>query len=151
MSDILAECAEADMARNVRDAPAPGGRALAATRSILLDAQSDRSNSTDWSEFDRLNFDPEAYINSDGEAYETKRYKSERRRDGRSVSSSIASSAAGSNSDSSSAKTTGTDMTPVDCKYCTKWKRKKAHPPKVPVEQCMWNPDMIGYRFENVC
>ena len=153
LADILAECAEADTARDVRDAPAPGGKALAANRSILLDTlgQSERSNSTDWSEYDRLYNDPEAYINSDGEAYETKRYKSERRRDGRSVSSSIASSAAGSNSDSSSAKTTATDMSPVDCKYCTQWKRKKAHPPKVPVEQCMWNPKMIGYRFENVC
>jgi hypothetical protein len=97
MSNILAECAEADTARDVRDAPAPGGKALAVNRSILMDTlgQSERSNSTDWSEFDRLNYNPEAYINSDGEAYETKRYKSEKRRDGRSVSSSIASSAAG--------------------------------------------------------
>ena len=149
MNDILAECAEADTARDVRDAPAPGGKALAVNRSILLEAQSDcSSNSTNWSEFGRLYHNPEAFINSDGEAYETKQYKSERRRDGRSVSSSIASSGANSSSDSSSAKT---KTTAVDCKHCKKWKRTKAHPPKVPVDQCMWNPDMIGYRFENVC
>ena len=145
MADILSDCAEADTARNVREAPAPGGKALSANRSILQDALSDSSVSTDMSEFDRLYCnDPEAFINSDGEAYETKRYKSERRRDGRSVSSSIASSS----SDSSSAKTTATA---VDCKHCTKAKRTKPHPPKVPVDQCMWNPAHIGYRFENVC
>ncbi len=149
MSDILAECAEADSARNVRDAPAPGGKALAANRSILQQALSERSSSTDWSEWDRQNYDPEAFINSDGEAYVMKRYKNERRRDERSTTSSIASSSrASSSSDSSSAKTMATV---VECKHCTKYKRTKPHPPKVLVDKCMWNPKHVGYRFESVC
>ena len=137
MSDVLNKCADADSARNVQDAPAPGGKALAANRSIQLHALSIHSDST-WSKLDRL-----PSIERNGKAYETGRYKSEQRRDGRSVTSSIASS-----SDSSSAKTVATA---VECKHCTKAGRTKPHPPKVPVDKCMWNPDYVGYRFENVC
>ena len=147
MGTILSECADADAARNLRDAPAPGGKALAVNRSILQDAMSERSSSMDWSEFDCQYYDPKAFINSDSEAYKTKRYKSEQKRDGRSATSSLASSIA-SSSDSSLAKTTATV---VECKHCNKFKRTKPHPPKVPVDKCMWNPEHVGYRFENVC
>ena len=44
-----------------------------------------------------------------------------------------------------------TAATVVDCKHCNKFKRTKPHPPKVPVDKCMWNPEHVGYRFENVC
>jgi len=135
MSDVLIQCAEADAARNVRDAPAPGGKALAAHKSILQDALSLHSDDSMWSELDH----PPAY----GEAYATGRSKSERKRDGKSATSSIASS-----SDSSSAKTVATA---VDCKHCNKAGRTKPHPPKVPVDKCMWNPEHVGYRFEYVC
>jgi hypothetical protein len=139
MSDVLTKCADADSALNVRDAPAPGGKALAANRSILQDALSFNSdNSIMWSELDQL-----PPYKRNGEAYETARFKSERQRDGKSATSSIASS-----SDSSSAKTVATA---VDCKHCNKAGRTKPHPPKVPVDKCMWNPEHVGYRFENVC
>jgi len=141
MAKVLAECAEADSARNVRDAPAPGGQALSAYKSILRGGQSDYSSDDDDTN--------EAYINSDGEAYLTAagkrlgRSNSTMRSSERSQSSSIASS-------SDSEKTTKPTEV-IDCKYCKKYKRTKPHPPKVPVEKCMWNPDYIGYRFENVC
>ena len=144
LAHILAECVEADTARNVRDAPAPGGNALGVHKSILLGARSDGSWSSE-SEF----MDDEAYIDSDGVAYYTKAGKrlldnnSSRRSSTRSSNSSIASS-----SDSSSAKTT---VEVIDCKHCKKWKRTKAHPPKIPVERCMWNAAYVGYRFPNVC
>ena len=140
MANVLAECAEADSARNVRDAPAPGGQALQVYTSILRGGQSEYSDSdTDGTD--------EAYINSDGEAYETKRYKKEHR-SGRSSNSSVNSSIAASSSDSSkSAKT----VEVVDCKHCKKFKRTKPHPPKVPVDKCMWNAEHVGFRFENVC
>ena len=39
----------------------------------------------------------------------------------------------------------------VECKHCKKFKQNKPHPPKVPVDRCMWNPEHVGFRFENVC
>jgi hypothetical protein len=135
MSDVLTKCAEADAARNVRDAPAPGGKALAANKSILQDALSLHSDNSLWSELDHL----PTY----GEAYATGKSKIEQQRYGKSATSSIASS-----SDSSLAKTVATA---VDCKHCNKAGRTKPHPPKVPVHKCMWNPEHVGYRFENVC
>jgi hypothetical protein len=116
-------------------------------KSILLGARSDASWSSG-SEF----MDQEAFINGDGVAYYTKAGKrlmdnnSSRRSSERSQGSSIASNA--SSSDSSSAKT---KAEVVDCKHCKKLKRTKAHPPKVPVERCMWNTAYVGYRFPNVC
>ena len=59
------------------------------------------------------------------------------------MNSSIASS-----SDSASAKTVAEV---IDCKQCKKFKRMKPHPPKVPVDKCMWNTKYLGYRLENVC
>ena len=91
MAKVLAECAEADSARNVRDAPAPGGQAMSVYKSILQGGQSDYSSDDD----DGTN---EAYINSDREAYLTAagkrlgRSNSTLRSSKRSQSSSIASS-----------------------------------------------------------
>ena len=96
LSTILSECADSDAARNLRDAPAPGGKALAVSRPALQDAMSKRSSSTGWSKFDCQNYNSEAFINSDGESYETKQYKSDQKRNGRSATSSIASSSDGS-------------------------------------------------------
>ena len=31
------------------------------------------------------------------------------------------------------------------------YKWTKPHPPKVPIERCIWNPDYIGYRRESGC
>ncbi len=39
----------------------------------------------------------------------------------------------------------------IDCKYCKKYKRTKPHPPKVPVEKCMFNKNHISFRFAPVC
>ena len=144
LAKLLAECAEADSARNLRDAPAPGAQALAVYKSILRGGQSDYSDSDD------TDMDAEAYINSDGEAYETKRYKKEMKRENRSSRSSNSSVNSSIASSSDSSKPTK-KVVAVDCKHCKKFDRKKPHPPKVPVDKCMWNPDHIGYRFENVC
>jgi hypothetical protein len=155
MAKVLTECAEADSARNVRDAPAPGDKALSAHRSILLGAQSDCSSDTYWDEYDRKYCNKEAYINSDGEAYLTKRHKRETKRNERfsrgakgSSSSVNSSSIASSSSDSASTKTVAEV---IDCKHCKKFKRTKPHPAKVPIDKCMWNTEYVGYRFENVC
>lgn len=123
MNTILANCIDTDAARNLRDAPAPEGAALAASRSVLQDAMSKCSSSTNWS---YMHYDLEAFINSNREAYMTKRYKSERKHDavfdGRSVTSSM-----GSSSDSLLAKTA---EVVVECKHCKKFNRTKPHPPK---------------------
>ena len=147
MTKLLAECAEADSARNLRDAPAPGAQALSAYKSILRGGQSDYSSDSE------SDLNPEAFINSDGVAYLTTAGKrlmrsnnSSFRSSERSQSSSIASS-----SDSSKAAKKKEKVEVVECKHCKKYERTKPHPPKVPVDKCMWNPDYIGYRFENVC